>query len=118
MYEKLQLYRQTNEALHRTLKRSTKYYGPFEALACIGTYAYQLQPDSKVIQFFMSPNGIDNRRHIIKHTQVPFVGHDGLFLMELVAILARRVAPRKNMALTQVFVQWSHTSPDDATWDD
>ncbi|KAL0324567.1 UNVERIFIED_CONTAM: hypothetical protein Scaly_2423800 [Sesamum calycinum] len=43
---------------------------------------------------------------------------DEVFKVYPSAILARRLVPRNNVGVPQVLIQWSHGSPDQATWED
>ncbi|KAL2230955.1 UNVERIFIED_CONTAM: hypothetical protein Sindi_1689900 [Sesamum indicum] len=43
---------------------------------------------------------------------------DETFKIYPATILARRLIPRNNVGVPQVLIQWSHSSPEQATWED
>ncbi|KAL0341312.1 UNVERIFIED_CONTAM: hypothetical protein Sradi_4648000 [Sesamum radiatum] len=43
---------------------------------------------------------------------------DEVFKIYPIAILGRRLIPRNNVGVPQVLIQWSHSSPEQATWED
>lgn len=49
---------------------------------------------------------------------LPAAGPDGQIKTEPVAILQRRMVPRRCVAVTQWLVLWQNLSPADATWED
>ncbi|KAL5756608.1 hypothetical protein ACOSQ2_021354 [Xanthoceras sorbifolium] len=50
--------------------------------------------------------------------QLPHVGPDGQILAQPVAVLERKMVKKHNKAVVQYLIQWSTTSPEDATWED
>ena len=43
---------------------------------------------------------------------------DEVFKIYPATILARRLIPRNSIRVPQVLIQWAHSSPDQATWED
>ncbi|KAL5787933.1 hypothetical protein ACOSP7_004882 [Xanthoceras sorbifolium] len=52
------------------------------------------------------------------NSQLPHTGPDGQILAQPVAILNRKMVKKDNRAVVQYLIQWSTTSPEDATWED
>ncbi|KAL5820462.1 hypothetical protein ACOSQ3_022344 [Xanthoceras sorbifolium] len=50
--------------------------------------------------------------------QLPHARPDGQILAQPVAILERKMVKKNNKAVVQYLIQWSTTSPEDATWED
>ncbi|KAL5816484.1 hypothetical protein ACOSQ3_024862 [Xanthoceras sorbifolium] len=50
--------------------------------------------------------------------QLPHTGPDGQILAQPVAILDRKMVKKDNKAVVQYLIQWSASSPEDATWED
>ncbi|KAL5762688.1 hypothetical protein ACOSP7_018952 [Xanthoceras sorbifolium] len=50
--------------------------------------------------------------------QLPHTGPDGQILAQPVAILDRKMVKKDNKAVVQYLIQWSTSSPEDATWED
>lgn len=51
-------------------------------------------------------------------TELPKLGPEGQFLVYPVKILQRRMVKKNNAAVAQWLVQWSHSVPQDASWED
>ncbi|KAI9159666.1 hypothetical protein LWI28_000778 [Acer negundo] len=49
---------------------------------------------------------------------LPSAGHDSQLLVFPVAILEQKMVKRHNQVVAKVLVQWSSTTPEDATWED
>ncbi|KAL5783145.1 hypothetical protein ACOSP7_008174 [Xanthoceras sorbifolium] len=52
------------------------------------------------------------------NSQLPHIGPDGQILAQPVAILDRKMVKKNNRAVVQYLIQWSTSSPEDATWED
>ncbi|KAK4388622.1 hypothetical protein Sango_2199200 [Sesamum angolense] len=120
VFLKLQPYKQTSVALRKQLKLSAKYYGPYKVLEKIGKVAYKLAlpPGSKIHPVFhvlLLKKKIGTR--YFPSVSLPDF-EDEVFKVYPSAILARRLVPRNNVGVPQVLIQWSHGSPDQATWED
>ncbi|GAA0164062.1 hypothetical protein LIER_39712 [Lithospermum erythrorhizon] len=89
VFLKLQPYRQNSESLRKHLKLAAKYYGPFEVIQEIG---------------------ILNKRT----TPLP----NGSFPVHPIAILNKRTIKRAGKHIYQVLIQWNHSTPQEATWED
>ncbi|KAL0326250.1 UNVERIFIED_CONTAM: Transposon Ty3-G Gag-Pol polyprotein [Sesamum radiatum] len=120
VFLKLQPYKQTSVALRKQLKLFAKYYGPYKVLEKIGKVAYKLAlpPGSKIHPVFH----VSLLKKKIGTRYFPSVSlpdfEDEVFKVYPSAILARRLVPRNNVDVPQVLIQWSHGSPDQATWED
>ncbi|KAL0398581.1 UNVERIFIED_CONTAM: Transposon Ty3-G Gag-Pol polyprotein [Sesamum radiatum] len=120
VFLKLQPYRQTSVALRKQLKLSAKYFGPYKILEKVGKVAYKLAlpPEAKIHPVFH----VSLLKKKIGSRYFPSVSlpefEDEVFKVHPVAILARRLVPRNNVGVAQVLIQWSHASPDQATWED
>ncbi|KAL0420985.1 UNVERIFIED_CONTAM: Transposon Ty3-G Gag-Pol polyprotein [Sesamum latifolium] len=120
MQERVKPYRQTVVFLRKQLKLSAKYYGPYKVLERIGMVAYRLElpPSSKIHPVFH----VSLLKKKIGFKYFPSVSlpdfEDEVFKVYPTAILARRLVPRNNVGVPQVLIQWSHGSPDQATWED
>lgn len=49
---------------------------------------------------------------------LPYADDDGNFRIEPIAVVDRRLVKRNNKPVNQVLVQWSNSTPEDATWED
>ncbi|PKA46982.1 putative mitochondrial protein [Apostasia shenzhenica] len=121
VYVKLQPYRQDSVSHRMSRKLAPKYFGPFEILAKVGTVAYKLKlpDDAKIHPVFhvsILKKSISNRpiEEVFPSELTTF----GQLKAEPVAILKRRTILRKRHFLEQVLIQWSNTSPEDASWED
>ncbi|XP_060962287.1 uncharacterized protein LOC133032379 [Cannabis sativa] len=118
---KLQPYRQSTVAHRNNFKLSRRYFGPFEVIGHAGPVAYTLK----------LPQG--SRIHPTFHVSLlkPFRGSQQLPCYPLpefslankpiltpLAILATRINHTATGMTRQVLVQWTLSSPEDATWED
>lgn len=121
VYLKLQPYRQAAFGIRGSLKLRSKYYGPFKVLEKVGQVAYRLQlPDDALIHpvFHVSQLKKHLGKHAVPLPNLPSVGPNGQIKTEPVAVLQRRMIPRKGVAVTQWLILWQNLSPADATWED
>lgn len=121
VYLKLQPYRQLSVAVRRYLKLSHKFYGPYEVLERIGEVAYKLNlPAGSMIHpvFHVSLLKKKVGTNYVVTTVLPKLGSEGQFLVFPVKVLKRRMIKRNNAAVTQWLIQWSHSVPEDASWED
>lgn len=121
VYLKMQPYRQNAFGLRGSLKLCAKFYGPFRILKRIGKVAYHLQlPEEAGIHpvFHVSQLKKHVGNLVVPLPNLPLVDEDGNIKTEPVAVLARRVVPRRNEPVTQWLVHWENLSPEDATWED
>ncbi|KAL2248442.1 UNVERIFIED_CONTAM: hypothetical protein Sindi_2696500 [Sesamum indicum] len=118
VFLKLQPHKQTSVTLRKRLKLSAKYYGPYKIVEKVGKVAYKLElpPGSKIHPVFhVSLKKIGSK--YFPSDQLPEF-EDETFKIYPAAILARRLIPRDNVGVPQVLIQWSHSSPEQATWED
>lgn len=121
VYLKLQPYRQNALGVRGSLKLRSKFYGPFRVEQKIGQVAYKLQlPEGANIHpvFHVSQLKKHLGRHAVPMPNLPLVGPDGQIKAEPVAILQRRMIPRRGEPVVQWLVLWRNLSPADATWED
>lgn len=121
VYLKLQPYRQAAFGIRGSLKLRSKYYGPFKVLEKVGQVAYRLQlPDDALIHpvFHVSQLKKHLGKHAVPLPNLPSVGPNGQIKTEPVAVLQRRMIPKKGVAVTQWLILWQNLSPADATWED
>ncbi len=121
VYLKLQPYRQNSVVMRKSLKLTSRYFGPYEVLERIGPVAYRLSlPEGSKIHpvFHVSQlkRGVQ-RQEQLSNTE-PVAGPEGAVLAQPEHILARRLVPKGNRAVSQVLVTWSNLRPEDATWED
>lgn len=121
VYLKMQPYRQTAFGIRGSLKLRSKYFGPFRVMNKVGAVAYKLQlPENVAIHpvFHMS----QLKKHLgpcaVPLIGLPLVGEDGKVKTEPVAVLDRRMVPRRNEPVAQWLIQWQSLGPEDATWED
>lgn len=118
VYLKMQPYRETALGLRKSLKLASKFYGPYRVLQLIGKVACKL----------LLPAGIgihpvfhvsQLKKHVgdraLPNPSLPLVDAEGRIKIELVAILQRRLVPRRNEPVVQWLIQWLNLSPDDTT---
>ncbi|KAL2230686.1 UNVERIFIED_CONTAM: Transposon Ty3-G Gag-Pol polyprotein [Sesamum indicum] len=120
VFLKLQPHKQTSVALRKRLKLSAKYYGPYKIVEKVSKVAYKLElpPGSKIHPVFhvsLLKRKIGSK--YFPSNQLPEF-EDETFKIYPAAILARRMIPRNNVGVPQVLIQWSHSSPEQAVWED
>lgn len=121
VYLKLQPYRQAALGIRESLKLRSKYYGPSKVIQKIGRVAYKLQlPAEALIHpvFHVSQLKKHLGSHAVPMANLPAAGPEGQIKTEPVAIMRRRMIPRRGVAVTQWLVFWKNLSPADATWED
>lgn len=121
VYLKLQPYRQSTTEIRKNMKLAPNLYGSYQITAKIGIVAYKLRlPEGSRIHhvFHVSQlqKKVGSNRFVC--SELPLVDHNGLIKVELVSVLDKRKIKRKNKAVTQVLIKWSHTLPEDSTWED
>ncbi|KAL5861508.1 hypothetical protein ACOSQ4_002804 [Xanthoceras sorbifolium] len=121
VYLKLQPYRQTTLAVRRNLKLAPRYFGPYQITERVGKVAYRLllPPGSQIHPVFhVSQLKAKIGSRFTSNPQLPHAGPDGQILAQPVAVLERKMVKKHNKAVVQYLIQWSTTSPEDATWED
>lgn len=121
VFLRLQPYRQISVVVRRYLKLAHKYFGPYKVIEKIGQVAYKLQlpTTSQVHPVFhisllkkkLGPNSVAT-------TTLPRLGQDSQFVVYPARVLQRRTVKRNNAAVVQWLIQWTHSIPEDATWED
>ncbi|KAL0315333.1 UNVERIFIED_CONTAM: Transposon Ty3-G Gag-Pol polyprotein [Sesamum radiatum] len=120
VFLKLQPYRQTSVSLRKQLKLSAKHFGPYKIIEKVGKVAYKLElpPGSKIHPVFQ----VSLLKKKVGSKYFPLVHlpefEDEVFKVYPETILARRLVPRNNVGVPQMLIQWSHSSPDQETWED
>jgi hypothetical protein len=115
VYLKLQPYKQKTLGHRHSQKLASKYYGPYEVLARIGTVAYKLKlPISAslhpVFHVSLLKKKVGNRE---VYPTLPALPSEPLLLPQ--AILDRRMVKRNLQAATQLLVHWAGLTPAEAT---
>ncbi|KAL2250254.1 UNVERIFIED_CONTAM: Transposon Ty3-I Gag-Pol polyprotein [Sesamum indicum] len=109
VFLKLQPHKQTSVAFRKRLKLSAKYYGPYKVIEKVGKVAYKLE----------LPPGLQRKigSKYFPSDQLPEF-EDETFKIYPTTILAWRMIPRNNVGVPQVLIKWSHSSPEQAVWED
>ncbi|KAL5759632.1 hypothetical protein ACOSQ2_018470 [Xanthoceras sorbifolium] len=121
VYLKLQPYRQTTLVVRRNLKLVPRYFGPYQITERVGKVAYRLllPPGSQIHPVFhVSQLKAKIGSRFTSNPQLPHTGPNGQILAQPVAVLERKMVKKHNKAVVQYLIQWSTTSPEDATWED
>lgn len=118
VFLKLQSYVQSSVAVRAHQKLAFKFFGPFQVLQRVGTMAYKLQlpPSSRIHPVF----------HVSQLKRALGTGFtasvtlptDQFHFSVPIKILQHRTVMKGLQACAQVLVQWSHMSPELATWED
>lgn len=121
VFLKLQPYRQLSVAVRRYLKLAHKYFGPYKIVERIGAVAYKLElPTGSLIHPVFHASLLKKKvgsKHQIT-TELPKIGAEGQFLVYPVKVLQIRMVKKSNAAVAQWLIQWSHSVPEDASWED
>ena len=118
VYLKLQLYRQTSLALHKNLKLSSKFYGPYPVIERIGPVAYKLQLPATsqlhpIFHVSLLKKKIGNKTVVsLAPPETDSTGHP---LVYPATVLDKRIVKRRNQAITQLLIVWSNLGPKNAT---
>ena len=118
VFFKMQPYVQASIADRVNQKLAFKYYGPFRVLARVGEVSYKLDfPDSSKIHPVVHVSLL--KRFLKPDQQVqPTLPSVVSYLQVPEKILQRRIVDRNHKMVHQVLVQWSHSPPSAATWED
>lgn len=122
VYIKLQPYRQNSVAVRRSLKLSSKFFGPFPILERVGKVAYRLllPVGSRIHPVFHISK---LKKHLGEAQQVQSTlpvldDEDEVLIHPAEAVLQQRVIWRNNQHVQQLLVRWINLSPEEATWED
>ncbi|XP_039053961.1 uncharacterized protein LOC120196156 [Hibiscus syriacus] len=121
VYLKLQPYRQITLALRKNLKLSARYFGPYKIIEKIGLVAYRLRlpPHSKIhLVFHVSLLKKKIGSNMLTSLDPPEVGDDGQLKIYPAIVLDKQSVKCQNRPVTQLLIQWSNLSPENATWED
>jgi hypothetical protein len=106
--------------LHPSLKLTTKYYGSFKILECIGQTAYRLQLSkaTNINPFFhVSQLKKNIGPKTIPQINLPLVTSDGYIKTDPIAVLETRALPRRDEIMIQLRIQWQNLFEDHDTWE-
>ncbi|XP_026428960.1 uncharacterized protein LOC113324898 [Papaver somniferum] len=120
VYLKLQPYRQASVTVRRNFKLYAKYYGPFPILQKIGPVAYKIElPSHSRIHPVLYVSQL--KKHIgtqlIPSLTMPVVGLHGDIIMVPERVLQQRTVLIGSKLIRQVLIQWTNSSPENATWE-
>ncbi|KAK8931221.1 hypothetical protein KSP39_PZI016563 [Platanthera zijinensis] len=120
VYVRLQPYRQTSLRPHANQKLAPRYFGPFRILQRVGPVAYKLLlPDGCRLHHTFHVSQL--KAHVgnapTTSAALPTVTDEGYPLVEPQSVLDRRLVQRRGKPATQLLIQWSHSPPEDATWE-
>lgn len=121
VFLKLQPYKQISVAVRKYLKLSHRFFGPYKVLERIGSVAYKLElPAGSQVHpvFHISLLKKKVGTKYTTTTVLPRLGSEGQFVVYPVKVLQIRSIKRNNVAVVQWLIQWSHTIPEDASWED
>ncbi|KAI4355569.1 hypothetical protein L6164_004329 [Bauhinia variegata] len=118
VFLKLQPYRQSSINNRPFHKLSALYYGPYQVLERIGNVAYKLAlpSDAKIHDVFHVSLLKKHHGQKIPQSTLPPFSEEGDMPIVPIAILDRRMKKKKNQAITEVLIQWAHTTAEEATW--
>ncbi|KAJ4764940.1 polyprotein [Rhynchospora pubera] len=121
VYLKVQPYRQNSLSGQLHTKLTSKYYGPYEVLECVGPVAYKLQlPLNSLIHPVVHVSQLKKHisRTIVPSQTLPWVVPEGNLRVAPERIIERRLFKRGNVGIPQLKIQWINLPPEDATWED
>ncbi|XP_073136807.1 uncharacterized protein [Henckelia pumila] len=113
-------YRQTTVATRLHPKLGRRFFGPYPVTAKVGEVAYTLQlPPSSQIHPTFHVSQLKSFHGAAPDTsdQLPVHFFNSKPIAFPAAILAMRIVTIKDQQVKQILVQWSHSYPDDATWE-
>ncbi|KAH7518598.1 hypothetical protein FEM48_Zijuj09G0188300 [Ziziphus jujuba var. spinosa] len=117
----LSLYCQSTVAITLNSKLSHRYFGPFPIIAHARPLAYTLAlPAERKIHPTFHVSLLKAFKWGIPHPCYPLLelSHANKPLLTPVVVLVGWIAQVQNKLQKQVMVQWSHSSLEDATWED
>ncbi|KAJ0078809.1 hypothetical protein Patl1_22866 [Pistacia atlantica] len=120
VYLRLQPYRQTSLAIRRSLKLAPRFYGPYKVLERIGSVAYRLElpEDSKIHPIFhVSQLKPKVGSKVVPLINLPEIACTGELQPVPEQILAKKIVRHGRRNITEVLVQWSGSSTNEATWE-
>jgi hypothetical protein len=118
---KLQPYAQHSVVNRACPKLSYKYFGPYAILERVGAVAYKLQlPAAAQVHpvFHVSQLKPFTAKYSPVFSELPLVPALDTTAAIPQQILERRIVRDGNAAAVQILVKWSHSSPQEATWED
>ncbi|TQE07969.1 hypothetical protein C1H46_006377 [Malus baccata] len=121
VYLKLIPYQLQALSPHSYHKLLPRYYGPYEIGEKVGNVAYKLNlPQHTKIHpvFHVSQLKKQLGIKVTPQTVLPQVVEDGLVGTTPVAVLARRIYKKGDVAGVQILVQWQEQEESEATWED
>ncbi|GKA32697.1 ty3-gypsy retrotransposon protein, partial [Tanacetum coccineum] len=117
---KLQPYRQVTLARRHSYKLAKRYYGPFKVKGRVGKVAYRLAlSDSSIIHpvFHVSLLKLFLGSDQGAVANLPEEEHEGKLVDQPLSVCATRMVLQNGIPTRQMLVQWSGSSPEEATWE-
>jgi hypothetical protein len=107
--------------LRRSIKLTSKYYGPFRVLEKIGSLSYKiLLPKGVKIHpvFHVSQLKKHLGKNAVPQQEIPLVTPDGKIKTEPMKVLETRSLPRNGVLVTRWLIEWANLTPQDSSWED
>ena len=119
VYLKLQPHRQVSMRKNKFSKLNPKYYGPFQVQDKVGAVAYRLALPlgAQIHNVFHVSQLKKCTGQNLQAGALPQCDDVGVIQVKPVAILERRIGKVGNAASVFGLVQWTNSTPEDATWE-
>ncbi|XP_061353556.1 uncharacterized protein LOC133298304 [Gastrolobium bilobum] len=120
VWVRLQPYRQVTVERRANHKLSKRFFGPFEVSRVMGPAAYEVKlPQGCQIHpvFHVSQLKPCVGTQLVTPHPLPSFAVDNKPVQVPLAVLSERVVSSNNQQVREFLIQWSHSVPEDATWE-